>query len=183
VAIRLDRDEKAARERDLVRRAKAGDVLAFERLYEDNVRQVYALCYRMAGRDRAEELTQDVFVRAWQKLGSFRGDSALATWLHPLTVNLFYSDLRARRRHTDRIMATDDLTPHEPALPPVAKDIGLDLDRALEGLPPGARQVFVLHDTYGYKHHEIAQMTGIAVGTSKAQLHRARRLLREGLSR
>jgi RNA polymerase sigma-70 factor (ECF subfamily) len=176
-------EDRRASERDLVRRAQAGDVGAFEQLYEDNVRRVYALCYRMVGPGRAEELTQDVFVRAWQKLDSFRGESAFASWLHPLTVNVVYSDLRARRRHAERITVTDDLTPYEPAVRPSGGDAAMDLERALETLPPGARRAFVLHDVEGYRHEEIARMTGTAVGTSKAQLHRARQLLREALSR
>ena len=175
-------EERRHRERELVLRAQGGDVAAFEQLYRENVRRVYALCCRMTGPDRAEELTQDVFVRAWQKIGSFRGESAFSSWLHPLTVNVVYSDLRAKRRYTDRITTTDDLTPYEPAQAGTEAGSAVDLERALQRLPPGARRVFVLHDVEGYRHVEIARMTGTAVGTSKAQLHRARRLLREVLS-
>jgi RNA polymerase sigma-70 factor, ECF subfamily len=177
--------ERRERERDLVRAAQAGDVAAFERLYRENLKRVYALCYRMSGSAQlAEELAQDVFVRAWQKLASFRGDSAFSSWLHPIAVNVAYSERRARVRRESRVSAHDDLTPFEggeakhpqPAL-------GVDLERAIGGLPEGAREVFVLHDVEGLKHEEIAGLVGIAVGTSKAQLHRARRLLREALQR
>jgi RNA polymerase sigma-70 factor (ECF subfamily) len=184
-AIRFARDEaRITREKDLVRAAQAGDVVAFERLYEDNVRRVYALCYRLAGNaHQAEELTQEAFIRAWQKLPSFRGDSAFSSWLHPLAVNVAYSRRRSDKRREARITATDDLTPFDPGHVDAHPALGVDLERALAGLPAGARAVFVLHDVEGYKHEEIASLTGIATGTSKAQLHRARRLLREALQR
>lgn len=184
-AIQIPTDEaRRARERDLVRRAQQGELEAFEQLYEENVRRVYALCYRLAGNaTQAEELTQDVFVRAWQKLSSFRGDSALSSWLHPIAINVAYSDRRAQRRREARVTTTDDLTPFDGGAADAPAGLGLDLERALARLPGGARQVFVLHDVEGYKHEEIAAMTGIAAGTSKAQLHRARRLLREALQR
>lgn len=184
-AISFARDEaKRERERDLVRAAQAGDTSAFERLYRENVNRVYALCYRMAGNaTEAEELTQDVFVRAWQRLGGFRGESAFSSWLHPIAVNVAYSERRSRRRRESRVMATDDLTPFDSGSAEKHPALGVDLERALSGLPDGAREVFVLHDVEGYKHEEIANLTGIATGTSKAQLHRARRLLREALQR
>jgi RNA polymerase sigma-70 factor (ECF subfamily) len=180
-------EQRWSREAELVRRAQAGDRVAFEQLYRDNVGRVYALCYRMAGTaDLAEELAQDVFVRVWQKLGSFRGESAFSSWLHPLTVNVALSERRSRRRRVARVMTTDDLTDFERPGPPTRSDgpeSGFDLERALATLPPGARAVFVLHDVEGYKHAEIARLTGVATGTSKAQLHRARKLLREALTR
>ena len=180
-------EQRRSREAELVRRAQAGDRVAFEELYRDNVRRVYALCYRMAGTaDLAEELAQDVFIRAWQRLGTFRGESAFSSWLHPLTVNVALSERRSRRRRVARVMTTDDLSEFERPGPPTraeGPESGFDLERALATLPPGARAVFVLHDVEGYKHEEIAQMTGVATGTSKAQLHRARRLLREALTR
>jgi RNA polymerase sigma-70 factor (ECF subfamily) len=179
--------DPAAREqeRELVVRAQAGDMVAFEELYRSHVGRVYALCYRMAGdATLAEELAQDVFVRAWQRLGTFRGDSAFGSWLHPLTVNVALSERRARRRRTSRIMATDDPAAFEKPEPrPTGPEHGFDIEKALDTLPPGARAVFVLHDVEGYRHDEIAEMTGVATGTSKAQLHRARRLLREVLDR
>ncbi len=183
--IRLQPDvERIAREKDVVRRAQAGDLSAFEQLYRENVGRVYAVCLRMAcDATLAEELTQDAFVRAWQKLGSFRGDSAFSSWLYTLAVNLALSERRARRRRESRVIATAE--PETLETPQAAKtpDAGVDLERALATLPPGARSVFVLHDVEGHRHDEIARIIGVAVGTSKAQLHRARRLLREALGR
>jgi RNA polymerase sigma-70 factor (ECF subfamily) len=166
----------------LVRDAQAGERRAFEELYRRNVGRVYALCYRLAGEaSLAEELTQDVFVRAWQKLGSFRGESAFSSWLHPLTVRVALSERRARRRRTSRVWATEDPVVYEKPQRRPGHGTGIDLERAIADLPPGARAVFVLHDVEGYRHDEIAEMTGVATGTSKAQLHRARKLLREAL--
>lgn len=177
-------EARRERERDLVRAAQAGDVAAFERLYQENVKRVYALCYRMAGSAQlAEELTQDVFVRAWQKLSGFRGESAFASWLHPIAVNVTYSERRSRQRRESRVGPCDDLTPFEADAPHPRPALGLELERAILRLPEGAREVFVLHDVEGFKHEEIAALAGIAAGTSKAQLHRARRLLREALQR
>ncbi len=159
---------------------------AFEELYRRHVSRIYGLCCRLAGDGlRAEELAQDVFVRAWQKIGTFRGDSAFSSWLHPLAVNTALSERRALRRRTSRVFATDDLEAFDRPGRPSGREtgLGIDLERALATLPPGARAVFVLHDVEGYKHEEIADMTGVATGTSKAQLHRARRLLREALGR
>ena len=131
--------------------------------------------------EEAMERTQDAFVRAWRKLGSFRGESAFSSWLYPLTVNVALSERRSRRRRTSRVFATDDLTPFERPERPRQHEAEFDLEKAMATLPPGARAVFVLHDVEGYKHAEIGQMLGMATGTSKAQLHRARRLLREAL--
>ncbi len=165
--------------------AAAGDRTAFERLYRGNVNRVYAVCARMVGdRSRAEELTQDVFVRAWQKLNLFRGESAFSTWLHRLAVNVVLNARKSEGRSNQRISddgdAIDEL-PH--ATLTLAPGDSLDLERAIAGLPPGARRVFVLHDVEGYKHEEIAEMLEITSGGSKAQLHRARMLLREALNR
>lgn len=177
-------EAKRAREWELVQAARAGEASAFEQLYKENVKRVYALCYRMAGNaQQAEELTQDVFVRAWQKLSSFRGDSAFSSWLHPLTINVAYTERRSRVRRESRVTTTDDLTPYDSGVQDSRPGFGVDLEKAMAELPDGAREVFVLHDVEGFKHDEIAAMTGIATGTSKAQLHRARRLLREGLQR
>jgi len=168
----------------VVRQAQAGDLPAFEQLHRENVRRVYALCFRLCGEaSLAEELAQDVFVRAWQKLGSFRGESAFSSWLYTLTLNVALSERRSRRRRASRIVATDDPTVFEKPGDTRRPEVGLDIERAMDVLPPGARAVFVLHDIEGYRHQEIAELTGVATGTSKAQLHRARRLLREVLSR
>ncbi len=165
---------------DLVRRAGNGDRSAFEHLYRENVGRVYALCLRLtADAGLADELTQDVFVRAWEKLKTFRGDSAFSSWMHRLTVNLVLSYRRAEVRRAARETAAAG-----PALSFGQGDCEggrIDLDRALESLPTGAREVLVLYDIEGYRHGEIAELLGIAPGTSKAQLHRARKLLREAL--
>ena len=177
-------DDRRAEEWRLVQAAQGGDLSAFEKLYRENERKVFGLCFRMASDPAlAEELTQDVFVRAWQKLSSFQGRSAFSSWLYPLAVNVALSERRSRRRRTSREVTTDDLTPFERPDKPEPPDSGVDLERAMASLPPGARAVFVLHDVEGYRHEEIANMTGMAEGTSKAQLHRARKLLRERLVR
>jgi RNA polymerase sigma-70 factor (ECF subfamily) len=166
-----------------VQLAANGDRHAFERLYRANINRVYAVCARMCGdRSRAEELAQDAFVRAWERLPQFRGDSAFSTWLHRLTVNVVLEAQRTERRNRARIDSDDALD----SVPPVTRREHhaerMDLDVAIAALPPGARAVFALHDVEGYKHEEIAEMLDITSGGSKAQLHRARRLLREALS-
>jgi len=166
---------------DVVRRAQQGDVQAFEEIYYATAPTVYRLCRRMSGNDReATELMQDVFVRAWERLITFQGRSSLATWLHRLTVNLVLERLRASRRDSARLLRGDDAS--FGAGPPEPTETRLDLDRALTGLADGARAVFVLH-LEGYSHEEIARMTGIAVGTARAQLWRARRALARLLER
>src|SRR6185295_6728001 len=165
----------------LVRRASAGDTGAFEQLYRDNVGRVHGAILRLVGMDRAraEELTQEAFIRAWQKLSSFRHESAFSTWLYRLGVNTALMDLRARREE----FATDDAALEAAAggdVPFCAAERG-DLERAVSDLPPRARAVLVLHDVEGWKHEEISAELGMAVGSSKAQLHRARGLLRRAL--
>jgi RNA polymerase sigma-70 factor (ECF subfamily) len=181
-AMREDEDRRATELR-LVRQAQQGDLVAFERLYRDNERKVFGLCFRLSSDPAlAEELTQEVFVRAWRKLGSFRGDSAFSSWLYPLTVNVALSERRSRKRRDARIVATEDPASLERAPRSPAPEAGFDLEKAMAALPPGARAVFVLHDVEGRTHEEIATLLGLAAGTSKAQLHRARRLLREALA-
>jgi RNA polymerase sigma-70 factor (ECF subfamily) len=165
---------------DDVALAAAGDVRAFERVYSTHLPRVNSLVRRMtAGRD-SDELTQDVFVRLWQKIGSFRGDSAFATWLHRLAVNVvierFRSDATRRARLHDGEAIFETL-----AAPRRSGDLSMDFETALAKLPDGAREIFVLHDVEGYKHHEIASLLEISAGTSKAQLHRARMMLRKHL--
>jgi RNA polymerase sigma-70 factor, ECF subfamily len=182
IAMREDEDKRATELR-LVRQAQAGDLVAFERLYRENERKVFGLCFRLSSDPAlAEELTQEVFVRAWRKLSSFRGESAFSSWLYPLTVNVALSERRSRRRRDARIIATEDPASLERAPRSPAPEAGFDLEKAMATLPPGARAVFVLHDVEGRTHEEIAQLLGLAPGTSKAQLHRARRLLREALA-
>lgn len=169
---------------DPIARARGGDETAFQEVYRAHVGRVYALCLRLAGdRADAEELTQDVFVRAWERLATFRGESAFGTWLHRLAVNTFLMARRTRIRRERRVMPADDPGALERpgAAPPAG--LRLDLERAIARLPEGAREVFLLYDVEGYGHKEIAAMLGIAAGTSKAQLFRARRLLRGWLTR
>jgi RNA polymerase sigma-70 factor (ECF subfamily) len=181
VHMRETEDRRAA-ERRLVEAAQNGDLLAFERLYRENERKVFALCLRLSSDAAlAEELTQEVFVRAWRKLGSFRGESAFSSWLYPLTVNVALSERRSRRRRDARIVATEDPASLERAPAAPRPEAAFDLQKAMAALPPGARAVFVLHDVEGRTHDEIAALLDLAPGTSKAQLFRARRLLREAL--
>ena len=169
---------------DLISAAQLGDDRAFRSLYEVSVDRVYALCLRLAADPGlAEELTQDVFVRAWEKLKTFKGESAFSTWLHRLAVNVVLSEKRARGRREKRVFTSGELEDLErPGMNPTPA-ARMDLEQAIASLPPGARAVFVLHDIEGYQHEEIAEMSGMASGTSKAQLFRARRLLREMLDR
>ena len=163
--------------------AAAGDRRAFERLYRMHLNRVFSLCMRMAAdRARAEELTQDVFVRAWEKLGSFRGESAFTTWLHRLAVNVVLNARKTDGRDRTRYGSLEDEGGDDFAAPAVAPPgMRMDLEAAIAKLPPGARKVFVLHDVEGFKHEEIAEMFGVTVGACKAQLHRARMLLRRSL--
>jgi RNA polymerase sigma-70 factor (ECF subfamily) len=163
---------------DLARSACAGDLKAFEELYRAEVGAITALARRMAG-DPAEarELVQDIFVRAWEQLGSFKGQSAFSTWLHRLGVNVILNRFRASHRHAAHwIPDGNETIERSPALD-AGIDARLDLEAALARLPAGARAVFVLHDIHGYSHDEIAAMTGTAAGTARAQLWRARRHL------
>ena len=165
-------------------RAEVRDVPAFEELYRAYAGRVYAVCLRMTGDPaRAEDLMQETFVRAWSRLDSYRGPEGLASWLRTIAMHLAISDHRARKRRRWKEDPVDDAFPGEAPAPQREPGRALDLERAIAGLPEGAREVFVLHDVEGLKHEEIARLVGIAVGTSKAQLHRARRLLREALER
>lgn len=175
-------DRGALPETDLVRRAQGGEVTAFEELFRQFQGRIYALCLRMlADPARAEDLTQESFVRAWQKLGSFRSRSAFGTWLHRLSVNVVLGELRSRKRWEGRTAALEGAEPGIPAKPQRDPLAAIDLEQAIGELPPQARAVFVLHDIEGYKHREIAAMMDLAEGTCKAHLHRARTLLREAL--
>jgi RNA polymerase sigma-70 factor, ECF subfamily len=164
--------------------AAQGDTGAFERVYQAHLGRVHNLARRMAGPESADELTQDVFVRVWQKLGTFRGESSFATWLHRLAVNVIIERFRALGTARDRFLADGDAVlermPDRPAS--TRYDTRMDLDSAMERLPPGARTVFVLHDIEGYRHEEIGRILGVSVGTSKSQLHRARMTLRGHLN-
>lgn len=169
-------------EADLIRRAQERDMRAFERLYRAHVPRVYAVCIRMtANTTRAEELTQKTFLTVWQKLPLFRGESAFTSWLHRVAVNTVLADLRAEQRRTQRVFTTEDPAVFETPPNPPPAGIRMDLEQAIAGLPPQARAIFVLHDVEGWQHAEIAEELGVAVGTTKAQLHRARKLLQEAL--
>jgi RNA polymerase sigma-70 factor (ECF subfamily) len=165
--------------------AAAGDRQAFERLYRTHANRVFSICTRMCGsRVRGEELTQDVFVRTWEKLPQFRGESAFSTWLHRLAVNVVLNARKIEGKQNSRTEESDveDDRRNEMSRAPLLIE-RMDLAEAISKLPEGARKIFVLHDVEGYKHEEIAEMMGITSGGSKAQLHRARLLLREALER
>lgn len=169
----------------LAERARGGDLAAFEALYRRHSGRVLGTCARLV-RDRreAEELAQDAWVRAWERMDQFRGDAAFSTWMHRLTVNLLLDRKRSDARWLKRIGSLDDEGDSVRTAARVAPaGAALDLERAVAGLPEGARVIFLLHDVDGYKHREIAERLGVAVGTVKAQLHRARRLMKEALDR
>jgi len=183
---------------DRVRRAQRGDVTAYESLYREHVGRVHALCLRVTGdRTLAADLTQDVFVRAWERLAQFRGESVFGTWLHRLTVSIVLEHARAETRRVRRVRFEGDALGESAAVGGGGREEGeacstatgmsheerIDFERAVAALPAGARTVFVLHDVEGYKHREIARLTGTAEGTLRAQLHKARRKLMEMLSR
>jgi RNA polymerase sigma-70 factor (ECF subfamily) len=162
--------------------AASGDTGAFERLYRSHSARVYSLACRLIGYAEATEVTQDVFVRAWQKLGTYRGEAAFGTWLHRLAVNLILGRRSRLKLERDRRDDSDGVLDGL-AAQPAATDAGMDFEAAIRRLPEGARQIFVLHDVEGYKHDEIGTLLGISPGTSKAQLHRARMMMRRHLGR
>jgi RNA polymerase sigma-70 factor (ECF subfamily) len=170
---------------DSIRRAQAGDVNAFEPLYREHAGRIYALCLRLQAGDSADatELMQDVFIKAWRRLATFRGDCAFSSWLHRLAVNTMLENARTDQRRVARVLSMEDTS----LLPGSARSSGvelkMDMEDAIASLPKGARLAFVLHDVEGYQHQEIAEQLSVSVGTVKAQLHRARRLLRERLER
>lgn len=167
----------------LARRVQAGDVDAFELLYRAYECRIHALCLRLSGDPvRAVELVQDVFVRVWGHIGSYRGESAFGTWLHRLAVNVVLHDMRSVRRRLARVLYIDAGTAAEAAARPVRVEERMDLDRALTALPPRSRVAFVLHEIEGYSCEEVATMMRIAPGTVRAQLWRARQALMEALA-
>ena len=168
---------------DLIRAAAAGDAAAFEQLYQQHYRRVYSLCLRMlSSTTQAEDLTQEVFLQVFRKLGSFRGDSQFTTWLHRLTVNQVLMHFRKRGVRLEQTTEEGEVpvqivkgTENPNAMPVVDR---IALDKAIAQLPPGYKTVFTLHDIEGHEHEEIARMLGCSVGTSKSQLHKARMKLR-----
>ncbi len=162
--------------------AASGDASAFERLYRTHVARVHTLVRRMLDADEADDVTQDVFIRAWQKLSTFRGESAFGTWLHRLAVNVVLARRKSVGIERGRFI-TEEAPLQGATSKPVTPELSMDFEEALASLPDGARQVFVLHDVEGYRHEEIARMLGVVPGTSKSQLHHARMALRRHLER
>ena len=171
--------------RAIIGRAQNGDVDAFELIYNEHSGRVYALCFRLMGGEQtaATELMQDVFVRAWKHLGKFRGESAFSSWLHRLAVNAMLEKARGDKRREARVLPMEDTSQIGAFAPGDSPELKIDLERAIAKLPPGARTAFVLHDIEGFQHQEIAEQLGVAVGTVKAQLHRAHKLLIQALGR
>ena len=173
-----------AADETLVARCRAGDVDAFEALYRQHAPRLYTLASRMAGsRDAGEDLLQDIFLLAFRRLEGFRGDSSIGTWLYRLALNHCLDFVRSRRARMGRLTDPLDGAPaNEPLAPREAPIERLDLERAIEGLPGGCRAAFVLHDVEGFNHQEVAEMLGIAEGTSKSQVFKARAKLRAYLT-
>jgi RNA polymerase sigma-70 factor (ECF subfamily) len=174
---------------ELVARCRDGDVSAFDELYRQHAGRLYNLAYRMAGGDKAaaEDLLQDIFLLAHRKLNSFKGDSALSTWLYRLGMNLCLDHLRSRQTRYAARTESLDAEPAADRINPryVAGEMNptrLDLERAIAELPAGCREVFLLHDVEGFEHREIATLLGIAEGTSKSQVHKARMKIRASLT-
>lgn len=176
-------------ESDAIRLAQQGDAAAFERLYQLHSRRVYSLCLRMVGNTaEAEDLTQEAFLQLFRKIATFRGESAFSTWLHRLAVNVVL--MRLRKKSAVETSLEEVTEPDEESGGP-RRDFGMpdlrltgsidrvNLQRAVEQLPPGYKAVFVLHDVQGYEHNEIAEIMNCSIGNSKSQLHKARMRLRE----
>ncbi len=175
--------DSADDEAERVARARNGDVGAFAALYRDHVGRVYGLCLRMTGHAQtAEDLTQDTFVSAWRSLPGYEGRSRFSTWLHRIAVNAVLGHRRTPPGRSEVSLTDDAGGQMEFAAASASESVTpIDLERAIAALPEGARDILVLCGIYGYSHEETAAMLGIAVGTSKAQLHRARQLMRTHL--
>jgi RNA polymerase sigma-70 factor, ECF subfamily len=169
---------------ELIAQAKSGDHRAFAEIYRIHVGRVYGICLRMFGdRSRAEDVTQQVFIRLWTKVATFRGESGFGSWLYRLALNVALNDLKASASMQSQSSLLDDLPADSAAREGCSQEVQMDLDNAIAALPMGARVVFVLHEIEGLNHKDIADKLGLANGTSKAQLSRARKLLREALKR
>ena len=188
--VEAEKIEKVGKVTDfaLAQSAAGGDMFAFEELYQRHHRRVYSICLRMLqNASEAEDLTQDVFIQLYRKIGSFRGDSAFTTWLHRLTVNQVLMHFRKRTVKFEKTTEEGE-TPvqvvggtENPSKMPIVDKIALE--NAIEQLPAGYKNVFVLHDVEGYEHEEVARILGCSVGTSKSQLHKARLKLRKLLQK
>ena len=181
-------DVKNAKDFELTKASGKGNMVAFEEIYNRHHRRVYSICLRMLkNTTEAEDLTQDVFIQLHRKIGSFRGDSAFTTWLHRLTVNQVLMHFRKRNVKYEKTTEEGE-TPvqvvdgtHNPRKMPVVDKIALEY--AIEQLPTGYKNVFILHDIEGFEHEEVARILGCSVGTSKSQLHKARLKLRKLLKK
>ncbi|MGB1262074.1 MAG: RNA polymerase sigma factor [Cognaticolwellia sp.] len=168
-----------------IAQAQQGDQQAFQQLYESHHRRIYALCWRMmADKDSAEDACQEVFVQLWQKISNFRGESKFSTWLHSVASNIVLGHIRKNKTWIQRIFSIEEKAIKAQAVEDAVEDMPdcSNLDKKIQQLPERARLVFVLFALEGYRHEEIANMLDMAVGTSKAQYHRAKSLLRESLS-
>jgi RNA polymerase sigma-70 factor, ECF subfamily len=175
-------------EASLIEKAKQGDASAFQSLYDKHKRRVYSLCLRMTSNTaEAEDLTQEAFLQLFRKIGTFRGESAFSTWLHRLSVNVVLMHLRKKSLPVVSLEETTQVSEDDtPKKDFGAEDLALagsidrlQLQKAVEDLPPGYRTIFVLHDVEGYEHNEIAEIVGCSIGNSKSQLHKARMKLRD----
>lgn len=184
-----DPKQAKAREAEAIERAKQGDEAAFETLYQLHKRRVYSLCLRMVSNPaQAEDLAQEAFLQLFRKISTFRGESAFSTWLHRMTVNVVLMNLRRKGLplvSLEETLETDEESPRKELGAPDLKLTGsidrLQLQRAIDKLPPGYKTIFVLHDVEGFEHNEIAEMVGCSIGNSKSQLHKARLKLRDAL--
>lgn len=171
---------------ELIQKAGNGDSQTFKQLFDKYVNRIYAFCLRTCSNPQlAEELTQDVFVKAWEKLHTFRGESKFSTWLHSIAVNEFLMYKRTQKRILQKVVQTDNIAQYDSASErnEYHFNTNIDIENAISTLPEQAKIVFILHDVHGYQHKEIAGIAGIEIGTSKAHLHRARKLLREELAK
>lgn len=179
----LERAPMLANQRALLERARQSDPSALRALYDAHVDRIYRLCYRLTGLEHlARELTQDTFIRAFERLEGFREESAFGTWLHSIATSVCLNELKRRKRERDRTAPLEDATMHAEHAPRSDPVLRARLTEAVNALPEGCRTVFLMHDAEGYTHEDIAAALGVTVGTSKAQLARARGKLRIALA-
>ena len=179
-------ENENSRDFSLIRQARSGSEAAFKELFNSHVNRIYAVCLRFSqDTDMADELTQEVFIKAWEKLHTFHFESKFSSWLYSIASNQFLMHKRSEKRAAEHnTQYGEKLLRDNPLLKPAVRhDYSIDVETALAKLPNQARMTFILHDIEGYKHHEISEIMNIEVGTSKAHLHRARKILREELSK